>query len=86
MDPEHAVVGSWKHDEIELQYRIEEVPPFHFTVLFALQVRILLLTKISNCVKHVSYKGTGMFLYISFTLHLKSVCGRVSVACDKFVG
>ena len=28
----------WKKDDVEVHYRIEETPPIHFTILFALQV------------------------------------------------
>ena len=36
--------NGWKKDEVELHYRIEETPPLHFTILFALQVCPLLVT------------------------------------------
>ena len=56
IDPEHAG-DSWKDDGVDLQYRIEETPPLHFTILFALQVRLLVLlaTKICAVVRHLSY-------------------------------
>ena len=36
-DPEEAS-RIWRKDEVEVHYRIEETPPIHFTILFALQV------------------------------------------------
>ncbi|KAK2192536.1 hypothetical protein NP493_28g06024 [Ridgeia piscesae] len=35
-DPEEAS-RIWRKDEVEVHYRIEETPPIHFTILFALQ-------------------------------------------------
>ena len=36
-DPEEPS-SMWKKDDVEVHYRIEETPPIHFTILFALQV------------------------------------------------
>ena len=57
IDPEHAGGASWNDDKVDLQYRIEESPPLHFTILFALQVRLLVLlaTKICGVIRHLSY-------------------------------